>query len=99
MLTKYLKFCMVETIRGDSPNTTNWLKFVDFVQTELREGFLVGGTTWHTVLLLPKGTGNFRGIGLVEFIWKTVTVILNLRLGVITTFHNFLHGSPLRQRG
>ena len=32
---------------------------------------------WQTVVLIPKGKGEFRGIGLVEVTWKLMTVILH----------------------
>ena len=35
---------------------------------------------------------NYQGIGLVEFLWNTVTVILNLRLTVEMRLHKTLHG-------
>ena len=34
---------------------------------------------------------DYRGIGLVEVMWKVVTVVLNLRLTASITFHDFLH--------
>ena len=36
--------------------------------------------------------GNYQGIGLVEFLWNTVMVILNLRLTMVIQFHDTLHG-------
>ena len=34
----------------------------------------------HPVVLISKGKGGFRGIGLVEVIWKHLTIILHRRL-------------------
>ena len=48
---------------------------------------------YHTVVMIPKGGGNdFRGIGLVEVLWKTISGIINLRLSPFIEFHNTLHG-------
>ena len=48
---------------------------------------------WQTVVLIPKGTsGDFRGIGLAEVLWKTVTSLLNRRLTAEIIFHDVLHG-------
>ena len=44
------------------------------------------------MVLIPKGKGDYRGIGLVEVMWKIVAVILNLRLTSSITFHDVLHG-------
>ena len=39
-----------------------------------------------------QGKNDYRGIGLVEVMWKVVVAILNLRLTASITFHDFLHG-------
>ena len=44
------------------------------------------------MVLIPKGKGDYRGISLVEVLWKVVAVILNRRLTSSITFHDFLHG-------
>ena len=49
---------------------------VDLVQAAFQEGNLT----------------DYRGIGVVELMWKVVAEILNLRLTASITFHNFLHG-------
>ena len=41
-------------------------KVVKMTQTAFREGKLAEEATWKTVVLIPKGKGEFRGIGLVE---------------------------------
>ena len=47
---------------------------------------------WQTVVLIPKGKREYRGIGLVEVTWKVVAAILHLRLTKGITFHDALHG-------
>ena len=47
--------------------------------------------SWMTVVLIPKGGGDYHGIGLLEPFWKTIEVIIDSRLQVIT-FHDCLHG-------
>ena len=44
------------------------------------------------MVLIPKGKGDYRGIGLVAVLWKVVEVILNRRLTSSITFHDVLHG-------
>ena len=39
-----------------------------------------------------QGEEDYRGIGLVEVMWKIVAEILNRRLTASITFHDFLHG-------
>ena len=42
--------------------------------------------------MIPKGEKYYRGIGLVEVMWKVMAAILNFWLASSITFHNFLHG-------
>ena len=46
---------------------------------------------WIIVVLIPKGNGDFRGIGLLEPIWKVLERIMDLRLDSIV-LHDTLHG-------
>ena len=48
--------------------------------------------TWKTVVLIPKRNGNFRGIGLVEVLWKTMLVVINQGIVELVQLHNILHG-------
>ena len=70
----------------------NWAWVVDLVQTAFREGDMEDESTWQAVVLIPKGKGEYRGIGLVEVMWKVVAVILNRRFTSSITFHDVLHG-------
>ena len=70
----------------------NWAMVVELIQTTFREGKLVEETTWQAVVLIPKGKQYYRGIDLVEVMWKVVAAILNCRLTTSITFHDFLHG-------
>ena len=42
------------------------------------------------LVLIPKGKKDYRGIGLVEVIWKVVAAILNRRFTASITYHDFL---------
>ena len=65
---------------------------VEITQTAFWEGEMAEESTWQTVVLIPKGTKEYRGIGLVEVTWKVVAVILYRRLTTVITFHDALHG-------
>ena len=43
------------------------------------------------MVLIPKGRKEYRGIGLVEVMWKVVAAILHCRLTTAITYHDFLH--------
>ena len=47
------------------------------------------------MVLIPKGKGDYRGIVLMEVVWKVVAAILNFRLAASITYHDFLHGFRL----
>jgi phage-related holin len=44
------------------------------------------------VVLLPKGGGDYRGIGLLEIVWKVIESIINRRIASKIQFHDSLHG-------
>ena len=64
----------------------------ELVQTEFGEGRLVEEATWQAVVLIPNGGKDYRGIGLIELMWKVVAEILNQRLTASITFHELLDG-------
>ena len=69
-----------------------WGKVVEMTQTTIREGKLAEEAAWQTVVMIPKGKGEFRGIGLVEVTWKVMAVILHRRLTTGLQLHDALHG-------
>ena len=70
----------------------NWTMVVDLIQLAFREGKLAEEATWKAVVLVTKGKIDYRGIGLVEVMWKLVAEILNFRITASITYHDFLHG-------
>ena len=48
--------------------------------------------SWSTVVLLPKGNGDYRGIGLLEVTWKVIKSIINQQITDRVVFHDALHG-------
>ena len=52
---------------------------MELVQTAFWDGELAEEATWQAVVLIPKGKGYYRGIGLVE--------VMRLFKITATTFH------------
>jgi len=52
---------------------------------------------WMMVVLLPRGGGVYRGIGLLEPFWKTIEILMDHWFQVLE-FHDCLH-SFLKGRG
>ena len=46
---------------------------------------------WVITVLIPKGGGEYQGIGLLEPIWKVLERVMDARLEKIT-LHDSLHG-------
>ena len=65
---------------------------MDLVHAAFREGGMAVEATWKTLVLIPKGRKGYRGVGIVEVMWKVVATILHLRLTTAITYHDFLHG-------
>ena len=65
---------------------------MDLVQSEFQEGNLAEEATWQVVVLITKGETDYRGIGLMEVMWKVVVAIFKFRLTASINFHDFLHG-------
>ena len=74
-----------------------WRIFVELIQAIWNRGEIPEQMSWMIVVLLPKGGGNFRGIGLLDPFWKVVEKVMVCRLGSIE-FHPCLHGG-LPKRG
>ena len=43
-----------------------------------RDGHIPETLAWNTVVLIPKGGGGYRGMVLVEVIWKVCTSIVKI---------------------
>ncbi len=69
----------------------NWRLLVRLVQVVWRTGKIPQQLLWIIVVLLPKGGGDYRGIGLLEPIWKVLEVVMDQQLNSIK-LHNSLHG-------
>ena len=63
---EHLKGWIKAAAREEATGTTNCLNVVELVYTVFREGLMEEETTWKTVVLIPKVTVDFWGIGLVE---------------------------------
>ena len=56
---------------------------------------VVEEATWQVFVLILKGGGYYRIIGLVEVVRKTVAVILNRRFTTSIAYYDSLHGFRL----
>jgi exonuclease III len=68
-----------------------WRAFVELIQAVWEHGEIPQQLSWIIIVLLPKGGGDYRGIGLLEPLWKCIEILMDKRLQVIE-FHDCLHG-------
>ncbi len=74
-----------------------WRIFVKLMQAIWEQGSVPEQMRWEIIVLLPKGNGDYRGIGLLDPFWKVVEKIMVARFTSIK-FHDCLHGG-LTKRG
>ena len=80
-----------ERLGGSPGNGDHWRLFVQLVQVAWTHGEIPRQLLWIIVILIPKGGGDYRGIGLLEPIWKVIERIINHRLDAFN-LHDSLHG-------
>jgi hypothetical protein len=77
--------------RGNQGKGENWELFVQLVQAVWTHGTIPRQLLWSIAVLIPKGGGGYRGIGLLKLIWKVLEWIMDHWLDKIR-LHNCLHG-------
>jgi hypothetical protein len=68
-----------------------WDALVQLVQAVWDKGKMPTQLGWVVTVLIPKGDGDYRGIGLLEPIWKVIKRVMDKRLEAIA-LHDSLHG-------
>jgi hypothetical protein len=86
-----------ETENGVEGIGDRWRSFVALLQVVWQNGSVPTQMTWMIIVLIPKGRGNYPGIGLLHPIWKVVEKEMVAQLSVIK-LHDCLHGG-LPHRG
>ena len=93
MRDENLKMWLCAATREELPDLRNWENVVAIIQATVRGGELASLCAWQTVVMIPKGVGtNFRGIFLVEVLWKAIYGIINRQISYSIQFHDVLYG-------
>ncbi len=53
-----------------------WRVFVKMMQAIWEHGSMPKQMRWEIIVLLPKGGGDYCGIGLLELFWKVVEKVI-----------------------
>ena len=75
---------------GNAGKLDTWHTFVRLIQKVWEIGCIPQQILWMVIVLLPKGRGNYRGIGLLDPIWKVLEVVMDNRLKILD-YHDCLH--------
>ena len=92
MRAEHLCQWLIDAMRDNAPDATNWLKVVAIVQAAFQDGTLAEELTWQTVILILKGKGDFQSIVLVKVLCEAIDSLLNCRLTAAISFHDTLQG-------
>ena len=94
-LNEWLKGAKLEEYSEKGPNNVGvgkeWEALLQLVQAVWEEGRIPTQLGWVVTVLIPKGGGDYRGIGLLEPIWKVIERMIDKWLEVIAQ-HESLHG-------
>ena len=70
MREEYQKGWHKEAKREKDPEERRWEPVDRLVKVMFRDGTIPEEISWKTMVLLPKGKGEYRGIGIVEVLWN-----------------------------
>ena len=77
--------------RRPPPWIERWMCLVEIVQHMWLTGDIPQELGWTVLVLVPKGTTDTRGIGLLETLWKVVEALIYTRLIASIQFHDVIH--------
>jgi hypothetical protein len=80
-----------ERLGGGPGDGDHWRLFVQLIQAAWTHGKIPCQLFWIIDVLIPKGGGDYHGIGLLEPIWKVIERIINHWLDTFN-LHDSLHG-------
>ncbi len=88
-----------EDLEGHGVNGAgdNWCLFVQLVQAAWAHGTIPCQLLWIIVVLIPKGGGDYHGIGLLEPVWKCIERVIDHQLEAVN-LHDSLHGCRNNRR-
>jgi hypothetical protein len=87
-----LKEWCEEARRDENPDTTKWDKVVALVQYIFETGRLPTQLTWCVLVAIPKPSGGFCGIGLLELMWKLIYSTIYSRMKENIQLQSALYG-------
>ncbi len=97
MQAEHLKEWLQEAADGVEGAGDRWRLFVALMQATWESGTVRTQMSWMVIVLLSKGGGDYRGIGLLDPMGKVLEKIMVAQISCLE-LHNCLHGG-LPRRG
>jgi hypothetical protein len=77
---EHLKEWLAAARKEVDPDAKFWDSLVELIQYVFEKGEIPTETAWSVLVLIPKGSGGCKGIGLLEIVWKLISSIIDRRL-------------------
>ena len=78
--------------KGERARYQNVVQSGKFHTGSVLGGINSGGFDVEKIVRIPKGSGEYRGIGLVKTVWKVCMSIVNSQIQSSIVLHDVLHG-------
>jgi hypothetical protein len=78
--------------RDNNPDPRRWNKMVELAPHAFETGESPTELPWSVLVLIPKGSGVCRGIGLLEICWKVISKIMDFRMRQGIGLDDSIHG-------
>ena len=85
MKAEHLKIWLRSATREKYPDTETWDKVISIIEVAFQEGYIPEALMWTTIVLITKGSGDYRGIGVC-------TSIINSWIQSYIVLHEVLQG-------
>ena len=88
-----IKEWLVEDRKDTTNSSSHWKRLVINIQDIFKSKKLPESVCNQTLVMIPKeDQGEFRGIGLIETMWKILSSIINSRIQRGINYQEFVHG-------
>jgi hypothetical protein len=75
----------------DNPDPRRWNKMVELVEHTFETGELTMELPWWVLVLILKGSGGCREIGILEICWKVISKIMGSLMKQGIDFDDSIH--------
>ena len=88
-----------EAVDGEDGAGDCWRMFVALIKATWKSATVPTQMSWMVIMLLPKGGGEYCGIGLLDPMWKVVKKIMVDQMSCLGLHDCLQSGLPYRSKG